>query len=215
MTVEEAYLLAKHLKALSPEVTLAMFPARVAGGDDSYPKDVHGRAVEPVRFTIRAEKAPNRRGVEAVLSHFQGSVIPAGDVFGGIAAGSFDTLYVVNGDPAGWTDEARAEGLSKLKLLAIQDLQVSPATKFAHYVLPGGSFAERDGTMINHSGLAQLIQRAVRGPGEAWPDGRILWDLTERIGLFNAPALRKEIAAAVPSLAALGNEIGEYGIATA
>ena len=35
-----------------------------------------GQPVEPVKFTIRAEKCPNRRGVEAVLRHFQGEVIP-------------------------------------------------------------------------------------------------------------------------------------------
>ncbi|HVJ87697.1 MAG TPA: 2Fe-2S iron-sulfur cluster-binding protein, partial [Caulifigura sp.] len=67
MTVEEAYLLAKFAKSLSSDVTLALLPTRVEGEDDTYPKDVHGKPVQPVKFTIRAEKAPNRRGVEAVL----------------------------------------------------------------------------------------------------------------------------------------------------
>ena len=63
-------LLASYLKSLSANVSLAMGPVRVVGEDDKYPKDVHGRSVEPVKFTIRAEKCPNRRGVEAVLQHF-------------------------------------------------------------------------------------------------------------------------------------------------
>jgi NADH-quinone oxidoreductase subunit G len=212
MTVEEAYLLAKYAKSLSTDVTLAMIPARIVGEDDTYPKDVHGKPVHPIRFTIRNEKAPNRFGVEAVLKQLQGSVIPAGDVLGRIASGEIDTLYAVNGDPAGWITEAQAEGLSKLKLLAVQDLLPSPALKYAHYVLAGGSFAERDGTVINHAGLAQLIQRAIHGPGEARPDGRILWDLADRVGLFNPSALRKEIATEVPALAALAGEIGELGV---
>jgi NADH-quinone oxidoreductase subunit G len=212
MTIEEAYLLAKFLKDLSPDVTLAMLPTRIVGEDDTYPKDVKGRPVEPVRFTIRAEKAPNRRGVEAVLRAFQGSVVPAGDAFGGVTSGKFDSLYVVNGDPAGWINEERARELSKLRLLAIQDLLESPAEKYAHYVLPGGSFAERDGTFINHAGLAQRIQRAVRGPGEARADGRILWELAGRTGLFNAPVLRKELAERVPELSALASDIGPLGV---
>ena len=55
-------------------------PVPVVGQDDSYPKDVKGNPVEPTKFMIRAEKCPNRRGVEAVLKHFQGSVIPFTDV---------------------------------------------------------------------------------------------------------------------------------------
>src|SRR5690606_21587332 len=98
MTVEEAYLLAAFAKSLSPDVTLALLPTRIEGEDDTYPKDVHGKPVEPVKFTIRAEKAPNRRGVEAVLKHFHGSVIPAG---GGLAGGQCDTLNVVEADPKG------------------------------------------------------------------------------------------------------------------
>ena len=70
MTVEEAYLLASWLKGLSPDVTLAMTPARVDGQDDTFPKDVRGNAVQPAKFTIRAEKCPNRLGVEAVVAAF-------------------------------------------------------------------------------------------------------------------------------------------------
>src|SRR5687768_14895450 len=64
MTVEEAYLLASYLAKLSPKVKLALGPVRAMGEDDRYPKDVHGRPAEPTRFTIRAEKCPNRRGVD-------------------------------------------------------------------------------------------------------------------------------------------------------
>ncbi len=214
MTVEEAYLLAKHAKSLSSDATLALLPTRLEGEDDTYPKDVHGNALQPVKFTIRAEKAPNRLGVEAVLKHFQGSVIPAGDVLGGVASGKFETVFLVEADPKGLLSEQQAESLSKAKLLIVQGLLASPAVQRAHAVLAGGSFAERDGTVINHAGLAQLIQRALRGPGESRPDNRILWDIAGRPGLYNAPALRREIAEAIPSLAALSGELGETGVMT-
>ena len=68
-------------------------------------------------------------------------------------------------------------------------------------MLPAGSFAEKDGTFVNHAGLAQAIHRAIHSPGEAWPDGRILMELAERRGLFHAPSLRQELAKEVPYFA--------------
>ena len=66
---------------------------------------------------------------------------------------------------------------------------------------------------IDHAGLAQEIHRAIRGPGEARPDGRILWDLADRRGLFNVPLLRKEMAEIIPALAPLAaGKLGEYGV---
>jgi hypothetical protein len=47
----------------------------MVGEDDLYPKDWRGEPVLPTRFVIRAEKCPNRRGVEAVLEHFQQPIV--------------------------------------------------------------------------------------------------------------------------------------------
>src|SRR6478735_730626 len=194
MTVEEAYMLASYLKSLSANVSLAIGPVRVVGEDDKYPKDVKGRSVEPVKFTIRAEKCPNKRGVEAVLKHFAGSVQMMGDVLG--RAGDLSAIYLVGGDPEGWITDAQAASLDKVGTVIVQDLLPSAASKRAHYLLASGSFAERDGTFVNHSGLAQGIHRAIRSPGEAKPDNRILWDLAGRRGLVNMAALRREIGEA-------------------
>ena len=73
-------------------------------------------------------------------------------------------------------------------------------------------YTSENRTVVNHAGLAQLIQRALRGPGESRADNRILWELTGRPGLFNGPALRKEIAGEVAELAALAEEPGEFGV---
>lgn len=213
MSVEEAYLLASYLKSLSSNVSLALGPVRIVGEDDKYPKDVHGQAVEPAKFTIRAEKCPNRRGVELVLRHFAGSVASIGDVLGGAASGSFGAIYCVGGDPQGWITDEQAAALEKPETVVVQDIFPSAATKRATMVLAGGSFAERDGTFVNHAGLAQSITRSVHGPGDARPDNRILWELAGRKGLFNLKALRREMAQAIPALTALeSGEIGELGV---
>ena len=211
MTIEEAFLLAKHLKSLSQDVRLALGPVRVEGQDDHYPKDVRGNAQENVKFTIRAEKCPNRRGVEAVLQHFQGSIINIGDILGDAAEGHIDTLYFVGGDPRSGLDESHAAALAKVRTLIVQDILPSPVSARAHIVLAGGSFAEREGTFVNHAGLAQGIKRSIRSPEDARPDGRILWDLSGRKGLFNANVFRNEIAQEIPALATLAGEMSDSG----
>jgi NADH-quinone oxidoreductase subunit G len=203
MTIEEAYLLASYIKGMAPSATLAMGPVRVVGEDDTYPKDIHGRPAENVKFTIRAEKCPNRRGVELVLEHFAGGVVSFNDVLARTAAGDFDAIYLVGGDPRGWIDEQQAECLSKCKLVVVQDLLPSPALAHATFILAGGSFAEREGTFVNHAGLAEEIHKSIRSPDDARPDGRILWDLAQRRGLFRTAPIRQEIAATVPGWKAL------------
>ena len=212
-TLEEAYLLAKFLKKLSPKITLALGPVRVEGEDDIFPKTVTGVPPKEVKFTIRAEKAPNRAGVEAILKQFQGEVIGFDAIASKLASGKLEGLYLLNADPAVKFSEAFVSAASKLKLLVVEDLLASPLTAAAHYVLAGGAWAEKDGTVVNHSGLAQGIARALRGPGEARPDGRILWELNERKGLFRAATVRQEMASEVAGLAALiVGDLGEYGV---
>ena len=212
-TVEEAYLLARFAKDVNPDAKLAIGRVRTVGEDDLYPKDIHGRPSLPTKFTIRAEKCPNRRGVEAVLNHFQGEVVPFSTVLNEIEGGSVDALFVLGGDPEGWISDADSAKLDKLKLLVVQDLLASPASGKAHFVLPGAAWAEKEGTFVNHNGLAQAIHRGLRGPEGSRPDGRILFELSGRSGLFHAASLRREIASEIPELAALGvGDLGEFGV---
>jgi NADH-quinone oxidoreductase subunit G len=213
MTLEEAFLLVNYLKSLTQNLSLAIGPVRVVGEDDKFPKDVHGKPLEPVKFTIRAEKCPNRRGIEAILRHFVGNVMPMGDVLGRAAAGDFSAVYFVGGDPEGWITDKQAAALENVETVVVQDILPSPASERAMFVLAGGSFAERDGTFVNHAGLAQGIKRAIRGPGEARPDGRILWELAGRRGLLNVALLRQEIGEKIESLRPLAaGRLGEHGV---
>lgn len=203
MTVEEAYLLCSLMASLSAGVVYAFGPVRTIGEDDQYPRDVKGRVVEPVKFTIRAEKCPNRRGVAAVLNHFTTEVLPYEELLRLASAGEYKAVYLVGGDPQGWISEIQAEAFSGTDTVIVQDILPSAVLKHATHVLASGTFVERDGVFVNHKGLAQLITRAVRPNGDSRPDNRLLWDLAERRGLFNGDALRKEIADTIPALASL------------
>jgi NADH-quinone oxidoreductase subunit G len=216
LTCEEAYLLAKYLKGLSSEVSLALGPAPVVGEDDTFPKNVHGEPMQPVKFTIRAEKFPNRRGVEAVLRHFQGEIVSFDQALRGAAEGRFHAIYLAAGyppRPGGWINTEQAAALSKASLLVVHDLLPSPASERATHVIPAAAWAEKDGTFVNHAGLAQAIHRAITPVGEFRSDGQVFLDLMERRGLLHAPTLRKELANEVPFFAPLSScDTGEYGI---
>jgi NADH-quinone oxidoreductase subunit G len=214
-TVEEAALLATFLKGLSRDATLALGPVRVVGEDDRYPKDIHGKPMEPTRFTIRAEKAPNRRGVETALRHYQGNVIPFDEILQRLNRGELDGLYVLNADPEATFLAELAEKAASLKLLVVQDLLASPLTEKAHFVLAGSAWAEKDGTFVNHAGLAQAIRRGMRGPGDSRPDGRILWELNERKGMFHPATIRQELAGEIAEFAPLIlGDLGDHGVMT-
>jgi len=215
MSVEEAYLLAGFLKGLDQRIRLVLGPVPVVGADDKYPKDSKGHppAQDKVKFTIRAEKCPNRLGVEAILRHFEGQVVTFDSVLQKADATAY---YFVGGYIQGWVTEAMDRAIGKPALLIVQDIFPSPLSNRADFVLPSASFAERDGTYVNHSGLAQAAHGAIRCPGDARADGRILMELSERKGLFNAMTLRKEIGRTVPTLAALSvGDLGDYGVTIA
>jgi NADH-quinone oxidoreductase subunit G len=200
LTVEEAFLYATYFKSLSADVRLALGPVPVVGQDDKYPKDVKGNPVEPTKFVIRAEKCPNRRGVEAVLAHFQGSA-PA---FADVAKESLTALWFVGGYPD--KDQLAASLPANWKapaLVIAQDLFAGPVAAAASFVLPATSAFEKSGTFVNHAGLAQTFERSVRPPTEVRTELQLAFDLLGRKGLVQAAAIRAELAAAIPAFAHL------------
>jgi NADH-quinone oxidoreductase subunit G len=216
LTCEEAYLLARLVKDLSPEGKLYLGWVPVVGADDHSPKNSKGESVEPIKFTIRAEKCPNRRGVEAILKHYQGEILGFERAIADAEGGKLRALYVTAGYPpklGSWYTPAQQEALRKVPLLVVQDLHASSLSEMAAYVLPASSFAEKDGCFVNHANLAQEIHWAVR-PGQLGrTDGQVFLDLLGRRGLLQAAVLRQELAREVPFFAALApGKLGEFGV---
>ena len=200
LTVEEAFLLGTWVKSLGGR--LALGPVPTVGDDDRYPKDVRGGppAAGTEKFTIRAEKAPNRRGVEAVLAHFEGTVTGFADLTGSTAclfAGGYPDPNALDPFLSRHTPPA---------MLAVIDLFAHALAKKADFLLPAASVFETDGTLVNHAGLAQTFTRAVRPPVEVRGALQLAADLLGRKGLVQAAGVRKEIAAAIPQFAGLPTE---------
>jgi predicted molibdopterin-dependent oxidoreductase YjgC len=90
-----------------------------------------------------------------------------------------------------------------LEFLAVQDLFLTETARYADVVLPGASFAEKDGTYVNTERRIQRANRAVDPPGNARPDLDILLDLSRRMGVHSpysqASEVMDEIARVTPS----------------
>ena len=195
LTVEEAFLLGSYFKSLSPDVRLVLGPVPVIGQDDKYPKNARGESIEPVKFTIRAEKAPNRIGVSEVLKVLQGEVIPAAR----IAGESLDAMWFAGGYP----DPSQLDALVPTSwkapaLLVAQDILPTVVTASAKYILPATTGFEKDGTFVNHAGYAQTFARAARPPVEVRSELQLAHDLLGRKGLVQAKQVRQELAKAIP-----------------
>jgi formate dehydrogenase major subunit len=95
------------------------------------------------------------------------------------------------------------EWVRKLEFLAVHDLFLTETARWADVVLPGSSFAEKEGTFANTDRHVQLAEAAVPTPGDTRRDFEILVDLSRRMGLttrHETPAeVMDEIARVTPS----------------
>jgi formate dehydrogenase alpha subunit len=122
----------------------------------------------------------------------------------GLDEGEVKALYVVGENPVmSDPDSAHVEkALARAELLIVQDIFPNETTELAHVVLPGASFAEKDGTYSNTERRVQRVRQAVEPVGEARPDWWIIQEVSRRFGLaMDYPSPREimdEIASVTP-----------------
>lgn len=101
--------------------------------------------------------------------------------------------------------------LEKLDFLVVQDIFMTETAKYADVILPGASFAEKDGTFTSGERRLNRVRKAVEPPGEARPDWEIFVDLAHRLGLkgfdFNSPEdIWNDVRRVTPSMAGISYE---------
>ncbi len=202
LTVEEAYLLCKYLRSLDNEAMLAVGPVVTEGQDEKFPNG----------FTILAEKAPNRRGVESVVAFFAGKLTPWDEFLNELEPAGVKAVWVTGGYKSDWIDEGAAARLASVETLIVQDIFPSAVTQQATYVLPGAAFAERGGSYVNHADRLQSVQWAVRPPAGARVEGGVYWRLLGEQGLYRASPVLEELSAAIPFFAAASGPIPDVGV---
>ena len=123
----------------------------------------------------------------------------------GIGEGKIKALFVLGENPLLSDPNANQvkEELKHLDLLVVQVIFLSETAEMAHIVLPGVSFAEKDGTFTNTERRVQRVRKAIEPTGKARPDWEIISELSTRLGYrmeYKSPAaIMEEIASLTPS----------------
>jgi len=205
LTVEEAWMLCAVARSIDPQAYLAVGHLPTTDSDETFPGG----------FTIRAEKCPNRRGVEAVVALFDPAVHGWSDLLAHVGGGNADAAWITAGYPTSgrgpWIDTETAATFANLSCLVVQDMFDTPLSQLASWRLPAAGFAERAGTWVNVAHRAQAFEQAIRPPAGVWPEGRLFWNMLGRRGLYDPSAVRRQLAESA-SLAALAGEIPAHGV---
>ena len=132
------------------------------------------------KFKIEADKNPNRAGARLIF----GADADANTlkIIEGINAGRIKALYIAASMPHYNPPPELLAALTKLEYLVVQDVLPGPLTEKAHVVLPGSSFAEKDGVFVNSQNRAQVTRRAIDPLGHGHDDLAILQRVLKAAG---------------------------------
>jgi formate dehydrogenase alpha subunit len=143
--------------------------------------------------------------------------LTATETLDAVFKGRIRGLYIMGENPAlSDPNVSRTErALEKVDFLVVQDIFLTETAAHADIVLPGASFAEKDGTFTNTERRVQRVRKALPAPGEAKEDLWIIRALSERMGYPmiypDAAAVMVEIAALIPIYGGISYERLENG----
>jgi formate dehydrogenase alpha subunit len=113
-------------------------------------------------------------------------------------------MYIMGEEPAindPNSTHVRA-ALKKLDFLVVQNIFLGETGKYADVVLPGASFAEKDGTFTNTERRIQRVRQAIPALGQCKPDWVITSGIASRMGYpmnYRHPSeVMEEIAGVTP-----------------
>lgn len=115
-------------------------------------------------------------------------------------------LYIVGENPI--LSEANAthvkNAIEKLEFFVVQDIFLTETAQFADVILPGATFAEKDGTFTNTERRIQRVRKTIEPVGESKSDWWITCQIAKRMGDkgfdFTHPReIMEEIASLTPS----------------
>jgi formate dehydrogenase alpha subunit len=132
--------------------------------------------------------------------------------------GKIKAMYLIGENPLlSEPDITHAEeALDKLDFLVVQDIFLSETARLADVVLPGVSFAEKDGTFTNTERRVQRVRKAIEPIGESRADWLISCQLGKKMNgkgfdFKNASQIMDEIAAVTPSYGGISYKRIEKG----
>ncbi len=109
--------------------------------------------------------------------------LPATEMTNAMLDGTLKGMYIFGENPAlsdpNTTHSVKA--FSALDFLVVQDIFMTETAQLADVVLPGASFAEKDGTFTSSERRVQRIRKAIDSPGVAKSDLDIIDQIYKRI----------------------------------
>lgn len=142
--------------------------------------------------------------------------------------GKIRALYIMGENPLVTDPDVNhtRKCLQACEFIVLQEIFPSDTSTLADVLLPGVSFAEKDGTFTNTERRVQLVRQAITPKGSAKPDWEILSNLANKIlneeqreitGEFagwdykNASEIMEEIGALTPSYAGINYDRLNHG----
>lgn len=117
--------------------------------------------------------------------------------------GNFKGIFILGEDPAQTDPDLNhvRKALESVEFLVVQDLFPTETTKYADVILPGASFAEKDGTFTNGERRVQKIRKAIE-PLAGMADWEVIARISTLMGYpmeYSHPSeIMDEIARLVP-----------------
>ncbi|MBX7210993.1 MAG: molybdopterin-dependent oxidoreductase [Verrucomicrobiaceae bacterium] len=124
---------------------------------------------------------PNSNGVRKILGIEPGAKLQS--IIDGVRGGSIKAVLAL-GENLLKSGFEKAD-LQKLSCLVSSHILANASADLSHVVLPGSSYAEKRGSMINVTGRLQRLNRAINSPGNAHDTWEIIRDLIVACGGSN------------------------------
>lgn len=126
--------------------------------------------------------------------------------------GEVKALYIFGEDPVVTDPDTNhvISAIENLDFLVVQELFMTETAQYADVILPGASYAQKEGTFTNTERRVQRVRKAVELEGEMRLDSEILCDVMTRLGYDckyeNEADIMKEIASLTPTFAGISHE---------
>ncbi|MCP4707327.1 MAG: formate dehydrogenase subunit alpha [Planctomycetes bacterium] len=128
------------------------------------------------------------------------------EIFNAIDDGQIKALFIVGENPVISEADSKhvRESMDKADFIVVQDIFLTETAELADVVLPGATFAEKDGTFTNTERRVQRVRKAIEPVGDSKTDWEIIGLLARKMKQDGfdfecAEDIMKEIASLTPS----------------
>lgn len=153
----------------------------------------------------------------ASLSRAHG--LKATECFPAMIEGTVKGLFLFGEDPVRTDPDTHhvIRALEALEFFVVDDLFMTETAKYADVILPGRSYAEKEGTFTNTERRVQRVRKAVDIAGDTRLDTDIFIEVMNRMGYeqprLSAAEVMDEIAAVTPTYGGMSHARLDNGVA--